>query len=156
MLMAEKGYENETFPAFIARLRSTAVKARKDNKEWFHQFWKKLTQQIRNSSYQVKGLWNENFEKIVTSITLIDQDRRRNYELNPIRQRTVPTSAARNVSTTAQAAVRKPLRITSGTATTPSLPWKPTPAIRSESSRPPPILPHHNPEHKDVTCFHCH
>ena len=93
---------------------------------------------------------------MVTSITLIDQDRRRNYELNPIRQRTVPTSAARNVSTTAQAAVRKPLRITSGTATTPSLPWKPTPAIRSESSRPPPILPHHNPEHKDVTCFHCH
>ena len=33
MLIAEKRYENETFPAFIARFYSTAVKARKDNKE---------------------------------------------------------------------------------------------------------------------------
>ena len=33
MSIGEQGYENETFPAFIARFRNIAVKARKDNKE---------------------------------------------------------------------------------------------------------------------------
>ncbi len=81
--MEDKDHARESFPEFIARFRSKAILGGVHNADWFYHCWDKITPQLRNLAVASKHLWNQDFNQMVTSLTAMDLERRRNNERNP-------------------------------------------------------------------------
>jgi hypothetical protein len=123
MTMGEKGHANETFSEFNARFRSMAVLGEVLEDDWFYQMWDKITPQLREESTASKHLWHADFRQMVTSLTSIDLERRRNFDRKPSSFRNTPSGAkATAVSSAATPrSTPKPFRpfTSSGPATAP-------------------------------------
>jgi hypothetical protein len=158
-----KGHSGETFSEFQARFLSKAIKGNVAKSEWFFYMWNKLTPQLRNATVAWKSQWHNSYQVMVEHLMSIDNERRRNLELNPTS--TTPTSignASKKPAT--PSLLTKPFtpRATTPLRTVSTFPRKPTPGtdrpttqFRSGTPRTDQFKSTTNATSSDA-CYRCH